>query len=151
MSSLQMISGDLWAQHKLGHVIAVTTGGQVGKDGACAMPSGTARQAAQRYPSLPYTLGDQIRKFGMHVFDLGNRIVSFPVENSPFENPELSIINRSCEELIELTDYKGWNHVVVPRPGCGHGGLQWNEVQPILAQYLDERFFVITGKTNDSR
>lgn len=152
MTSLQLISGDLWEQHRRGRVIAVTTGGQVDKNGACTMPQGTAQQAAKRFPTLPYTLGEQIQTFGMHVFDLGNRIVSFPVENSPYENPELSIIRRSCEELVTLTDYKGWTHVVVPRPGCGHGGLDWNDVQPILTQYFDERFFIIEpGRTHEIR
>lgn len=150
MSALQLISGDLWEQHELGHVVAITTGGLVGKDGLCAMPRGTARQAALKFPTLPYVLGNQIRKYGMHVFDLGNRIVSFPVENSPFENPELSIIDRSCAELSELADYKGWSHIVVPRPGCGHGGLQWNDVRPILEQHLDKRFHIIdAGQINE--
>ncbi|PLX97524.1 MAG: ADP-ribose-binding protein [Desulfuromonas sp.] len=145
---MQLIGGDLWEFHRQGAVIAVTTGGLVKKDGSCAMPNGCARQAAERYPKIPYVLGEQIRHFGMHVFDLGNRIVAFPVENSPYENPELGIIARSCRELVELADYKGWCDIVVPRPGCGMGGLQWKEVAPILAAHFDERFRIIDKLEN---
>jgi len=151
MTLIQLITGDLWEQHQQGHVIAVTRGGLVGKGGPCAMPSGTAKQAAQKFPHLPYILGDQIKKFGIHVFDLGNRIVSFRVENRPFENPDLSIIDRTCKELVALTTYKGWQHVVVPRPGCGQGRLQWNDVQPILEQHFNSRFHIIdAGYKNET-
>ncbi len=143
MKQPHLISGDLWDHHRNGAVVAITTGGLLRNDGSCPMPSGCARQAADRFPSLPYTLGEQIKSFGMHVFDLGNRVISFPVENSPFENPELRIIEQSCHELVELVNYKQWERVVVPRPGCGGGGLFWNEVEPILKKYLDARFCII--------
>ena len=57
---------------------------------------------------------------------------------------EMSLIEQSCRELVELTDYKGWQKVVVPRPGCGGGGLEWEEVKTILERHFDERFHVIT-------
>ncbi len=145
MTKLQLIEGDLWDYHRKGFVVAITTGGLVQKDGTCAMPRGCARQAAEKIDSLAYTLGTQIRLHGMHVFDLGNRIVSFPVENSPYERPELAIIEQSCCELVELCNYKQWNKIVVPRPGCGLGGLSWSDVRPLLEKHFDERFIVISA------
>ncbi|SEA72666.1 hypothetical protein SAMN05660420_02985 [Desulfuromusa kysingii] len=143
MQKPQLLRGDLWEHHSNGAVVAITTGGLLLKDGRCSMPRGCARQAADRFPTLPYTLASQIRNFGMHVFDLGQRIVSFPVEDSPFENPSLQIIERSCRELVELVEFKQWPRIIVPRPGCGHGGLTWNEVKPILERYFDARFYII--------
>jgi len=140
----QLIYGDLWEHHNNGDIIAITTGALIDKMGCCAMPKGCARQAADQYPDLPYILGEQIKKFGSHVFDIGHKMVSFPVEQSPFENPEIKIVNQSCKELVELTDYKGWHRVVVPRPGYGHGGLSWNEVKPLLDLHFDQRFYIIT-------
>ena len=143
MDSLQLIKGNLWEYHCGGDIVAVTIGGLLQKNGLCVMPSGCARQAAELFPALPSILGEQIKKYGLHVFDLGNRIVSFPVENDPFENPDLKIIEQSCHELVELVNYKQWKRVVVPRPGCGRGGLSWNEVEPILKNYFDARFYLI--------
>lgn len=138
------IVGDLWQEHASGAVIAITTGGQVSRAGRAEMPRGCARQAVERFPDLPVILGPLLVNHGNHVFDLGRRLVSFPIEEDPYQTPELRLIEQSCRELVELADYKGWQKVVVPRPGCGGGGLFWDDVKPVLEQHFDDRFHVIT-------
>ena len=108
------------------------------------MPRGCARQAKDRFPELAAKLGALIRRDGNHVFHLGDGLFSFPVENSPFEVPDLRLIERSCCELVELASQQGWSKVVLPRPGCGGGGLEWRQVRPLLERYLDQRFYIIT-------
>lgn len=137
------IVGDLWHLHQQGVVVAVTTGGAVDRNGLALMPRGCARQALERYPDLNRILGSLIVQHGNHVFDLGRRLVSFPVEENPYQVPEPRLIEQSCCELVALTDYKNWQEVIVPRPGCGAGGLNWDEVKPILEPFLDDRFKVI--------
>ncbi len=141
---MQEITGDLWDYHHQGHVVVITTGGLIEKDGTCAMPRGCARQARDRFKDISWTLGQQILMHGNHVFDLGHHILSFPVEDSPFEVPDIRLIQQSCRELVELTDYKGWQQVIVPRPGCGGGGLLWEDVKPNLKEILDDRFLIIS-------
>jgi len=139
---MKEVRGELW--HYIGHAaIVITTGGLVTTRSECAMPRGCARQARDRFPGLALKLGLLIEEKGNHVHDLGNGLVSFPVENSPYEVPDLRLIERSCRELVELTDNRNWSMVVVPRPGCGAGGLSWKDVKPILERYLDDRFLVI--------
>ena len=48
-----------------------------------------------------------------------------------------------AEELVALADAQGWGEVVLPRPGCGFGGLGWDEVGPLLVPRLDDRFLVV--------
>lgn len=139
---MKEIRGDLW--DFLGQaVVVITTNGAVSRKGEASMRRGCARQARERFPGIARVLGGLIRAWGNHVHDLGGGLVSFPVEESPFENPDLVLIERSARELVALADEKGWKRVVVPRPGCGTGGLGWQEVQPILARHFDERFEVI--------
>ena len=103
-----------------------------------------ARQAVVRYPWLAEKLGSLLAEKGNHVFDLGCGIVSFPVEETAWSQPDLRIIARSAEELRALADCRGWEQVVVPRPGCGGGGLLWRDVNPLLACCFDERFTIIS-------
>jgi hypothetical protein len=138
------IVGDLWQRHAKGSIIAITTGGLVSKKGACAMPRGCARQARDRFPDLAMQLGGLISKYGNHVHELDNRIVSFPVENSPYEVPDPVLIERSCRELVKLADLRTWQDVVVPRPGCGGGGLQWTDIRKIVVRHFDNRFTLIS-------
>jgi hypothetical protein len=141
---MKEIIGDMWQEHAKGAVVAITTNGTVNKVGRAVMLRGCARQAREHFPELMKTLGSLISQHGNHVFDLGHQIVSFPVETDPYQVPEMGLIEQSCRELVELADYKGWQKVVVPRPGCGGGGLEWLEVKTILERYFDERFHVIT-------
>jgi len=136
--------GDIWEYADRG-VIAVTTNGSLTRDGRAVIGRGVARQAACRFPRLAEELGRMLAGRGNHVFDLGCGIVSFPVEETAWSQPDLRIIARSAGELRLLADQSGWGHIVVPRPGCGGGGLSWREIRPILAPLFDDRFLVISS------
>lgn len=135
--------GDIW-EYAGTAVIAITASGTLTRDGRAVLGRGVARQAGERFPGLAAILGSLIATQGSHVFDLGNGLVSFPVEESAWSLPDLRIIARSAEELRALADRCGWQRIVVPRPGCGGGGLAWKEVKPLLEPCFDGRFLVIS-------
>ena len=137
------IAGDIWEYAPAG-VIAITTNGSLTRDGRAIFGRGVAKQAALRSPGLAEKLGRMLAERGNHVFDLGTGIVSFPVEETPWSLPDLRIIARSAAELRELADRSGWQRVIVPRPGCGGGGLAWQDVKPFLQACFDDRFMVIS-------
>ena len=137
------IVGDIWEYAATG-VIVITTNGSLTRDGRAIFGRGVARQAAHRYPGLAEKLGRLLATQGNHVFDLGDGIVTFPVEETPWSLPDLRIVARSAQELRTLADVSGWQQVVVPRPGCGGGGLAWKDVCPFLTTWFDDRFIVIS-------
>ena len=134
--------GDIWEYAGEG-MIAVTTSGSVTRKGKAVMTRGVAGQAARRFPELPEVLGRLLQSSGNHVHPLGNGVVSFPVEASAWEWPDLRLIARSAQELRLLADREGWEKVLVPRPGCGGGGLDWREVRPLLEEHFDARFVIM--------
>jgi hypothetical protein len=134
--------GDIWA-HAGQAIIVITASGSLTRDGRAVLGRGVARQAAHRFPEIADRLGRLLAEQGSHVFDLGDDIVSFPVEDTAWSLPDLRIIARSARELRALADAAGWQKIVVPRPGCGGGGLAWHEVKPLLEPWFDERFVVI--------
>jgi hypothetical protein len=138
------ISGNIWDY--LGKaVVVITTNGHVTKSGKADLGRGCARQAGERFPGLALHLGSMLRELGNHVHYLGDGIASFPVEENPWSVPDPGLIRRSARELRALTDAMGWQCVIVPRPGCGGGGLCWNEARPLVEEYFDDRFHIITS------
>ena len=61
---------------------------------------------------------------------------------------DLAIIEQSAKQLKELADTHGWKRVIAPRFGCGAGELSWEDVEPVVAPYLDDRFDIYTFKKN---
>lgn len=141
---MQEIVGNLW-DHLGTAIVAVTTCGAVDRRGRAILLRGCGKQARERFPDLPERLGRLLQAGGNHVHDLGDGLVSFPVEEDPYEIPGLGLIERSCCELVTLVNARGWSEIVVPRPGCGGGGLAWNDVRPLLERHFDDRFRIISA------
>ena len=161
--------GNIWSLRKDGDIVVITTNGCVKSPGECVMGRGIAKQAAKLYPWLPATLGTLITEHGNRAFNLGCGLASMPVKPSqatfsgnnavshmsrrfkPGEQipgwacvAQLSIIERSAKQLVEMADKFGWKRILMPRPGCGAGELRWEDVEPVLDRILDERFVVCT-------
>jgi hypothetical protein len=117
----------------------------VTKKGHAVLGRGCARQAQQHFVDLTERLGALLATGGNHVQIIGDGLVSFPVEESPWANPDLQLIRRSAQELRALADRENWRQIVVPRPGCGGGGLSWKDVRPLLEDVFDRRFIVINA------
>lgn len=137
------ITGNIW-DHWGQAIIVITTNCGVDRCGRAVIGRGCARQALAYYPDLAEHLGRLLQQGGARVHDLGNALVSFPVEDTAWSLPDLSLIRKSAQQLRELADEKHWTKIFVPRPGCGGGGLDWQSVRPILQEYFDERFHVIS-------
>lgn len=143
------VIGNLWEFPA--DVRVITTNGTVKKNGECVMGRGCALEAKQRQPSIALALGRLIQQHGNHVFLLNNgdvKLYSFPVKHAWHEKADLALIERSAYELGDALRYDldtPFDGVcVMPRPGCGNGGLRWADVKSILEPILDDRFHVIT-------
>lgn len=108
------------------------------------MDRGYAKEAAERFPSLPLKLGGLIRIHGNHVHYLTHGIHSFPVKHHWKEDADLNLIKRSAQEIQEIASKGGFKQVIIPRPGCGCGNLGWEDVKKVLESILDDRFYIIT-------
>lgn len=139
---------DIWSYQGQA-VLVITTNGSVTRDGRAIMGRGVARQAAERFPELRTKLGRLLQSAGNHVYEIMPGLASFPVEETPFSQPDKRLIRRSAEELCQLADQHQWPMVVVPRPGCGGGGLSWEEVRPLLAELFDDRFIVVSAPEHE--
>ena len=120
----------------------IPTTGATGSDGAAVMDSGIAREAARRYRGLETDLGRLLTARGNHVHVLRPGLVSFPIQQYVWSGPSLQVIERSAAELKEIV---GEAVTLLPRPGCGEGGLPWEQVAGALSS-LPDNVIVITHK-----
>ncbi len=147
---MKEVRGNLWTYPA--HVRVITTNGFVKNDGKAVMGRGCALEATKLYPDISLTLGNLLKKHGNHVnilrfgeFFPKDSLVSFPVKHHWYQEADLQLIERSCQELVALAgNYDHSTVFVLPRPGCGNGKLSWADVKPVLEQYFDDRFHVIT-------
>lgn len=150
----QLTGVNLWEVPADLHVI--TTNGTVKMNGACVMGRGCAREAKYMYPSLDLKLGRMVKDSGNIVHflnftparpnvDYPHRLASFPVKHNWWEQADTYLIERSAKQLVELVNTTpGIMSVVMPRPGCGNGQLNWQDVRPLIEPILDDRFTVVT-------
>jgi len=71
-------------------------------------------------------------------------LVSMPVKHHWRDRADPELIVTSAKQLVQMADKFEWHSIVVPRPGCGNGGLTWNDVRPLLEPIFDDRFTVVS-------
>lgn len=146
---MEEIKGNIWDYEDEG-IIAVITNGIVKKDETAVMGAGIALELKNRNKNIPKVLGQLLKNKGNHIFQLTRNIITFPTKNHWRDKSDLKLIEQSAQELLKLADENSndgyWQKIYVPQPGCGCGGLKWNEVRQILDKYFDDRFFIITNR-----
>ena len=136
---MKIDKGDLWTYSADWRVI--TTNGFVKSNGEAVMGRGTAWQAKSRYPELATRFGEFLNNHGNHVGIFEDiKLLTMPTKHHWIDDSDLLLIERSCTELVLLPYSETF---VLCRPGCGHGQLDWSEVQLVIEPILDDRFTVL--------
>lgn len=142
---------DIFVRHAIkmgldGVVICITTNGFVKGNGACVMGRGCALQMATMYPQAPRKLGEKILKNGNIVQEIFSvppvTFCSFPTKYNWWENSNLTLIHQSKDQLLAM--YGERKLIVMPRPGCGNGKLDWRVVKPIIEDLPDN--YIVCSK-----
>lgn len=146
---LRIQPGDIWDYNEHNWCVITTNIGW-NSQGLAVMGAGIAKQAAYRYPELQHWYGEQCRSLkelvGVSVYKPG-KLLLFPTKALNKEHPHLSwraksemwLIENSLNRLVGLmSDIQMvyTSKVYLPPVGCGHGGLNLEDVYPLLEQYL---------------
>jgi hypothetical protein len=142
--------GDMFAYvGRMKFRLFITTNGFIKNDGTAVMGAGNAKQAVKLFAeeniNLPDLLGKSLKVKGNHVTKLTPQLYTFPVKKFWFNCASRTLIKRSIEELKQIIKEDGESNVqrteklvyILPRPGCGNGGLKWTKVKPFLKSLPD--------------
>lgn len=151
------LNGDLFylAKTYKADLIVCTTNLQIKKNGCLVMGAGIAKQFRNRYPGIDAYFGETLEKLNP-----GIRLVNEPRLMIYFADDfkvmamatkwhwkypsKLKFVKSSLEELLNFVDNSDMKTIVMPRPGCGNGGLNWEEVKQVMMDLgYDNRFIVV--------
>lgn len=133
-------AGNLWDHDS---VRCITTNGVV-LHGNLVMGAGVALKAKRLLPSLPAKLGCWVMKYGNRAFYCKDeKVISFPTKHHWKHKSDIALILQSCYQVVEMADKFKLESILLPRPGCGNGGLDWSDVKPLIGEILDDRFIVL--------
>jgi len=132
---IEITEGNLLAAPVEALVNTVNTVGVMGK--------GVALQFKQAYPQM-FRPDQKACKVGelqlgkMHVVDLGGLaggprwIINFPTKAHWRASSRLVDIETGLQDLIAIVKRLQIRSIALPPLGCGHGGLDWSRVRPLI-------------------
>jgi hypothetical protein len=147
--------GDIWDLYDSGVTVVVTTNQGHDRNGINNMGAGVVLQAWSRFPELAGWWGSICTAHKARApvtWNPARRLIAFPVKPYVPEQPEYSWNQRASLELIEisakqLADLREpHGEIALALPGCGNGGLDQDQVLPILRHYLRSDRFVLVDR-----
>jgi O-acetyl-ADP-ribose deacetylase (regulator of RNase III) len=132
---IEITNGNLLTSQVEALVNTVNTEGVMGK--------GIALQFKQAFPAMykdyeAACKAGEVKLGHVHVYDLGGLvggprwIINFPTKGHWKSRSRLSDIEHGLDDLIEKMKCLDIQSIAVPPLGCGYGGLNWDEVRPLI-------------------
>jgi hypothetical protein len=101
------------------------------------MGAGLAYQAAQRFPGLRDTYGTHLQQGYSEMSIPAWRLFMLATKVHWSDPSTLWQIKLGLEALVLWSEsYQHRPFVAVPKLGCGLGGLLWEDVKPLIEEYL---------------
>ena len=64
-------------------------------------------------------------------------IINFPSKNHWKEKSRIEYIQEGLIDLVSIVDEKNIQSVAIPALGCGLGGLNWQDVHPLISKAFE--------------
>jgi hypothetical protein len=149
---VKIVTGNLWSYYgREPYIVLITTNGTIKKNHQAVLGRGCAKEASIKIPGIARLLGAHLQNFGNVLMVTDKGYGTFPVKHEWWsEKADPALIVKSATDLAKMVEHpdfanKTW---VLPRPGCGVGKLQWNEVRPLLeACGLPDTVWIISKGT----
>ena len=152
------ITGNYWEEAKGDSprydALVCTTNKMVKKNGCLVMGAGIARDFRDTFSDIDLHWGRCLSNgyhqngFMVETRQLsfgGSRmlsLVAFPTKDHWKNDSLIDLIRLSALTLRSTSDIMGWKAILMTRPGCGNGGLEWSRVRNEIS-FLDDRFRII--------
>jgi O-acetyl-ADP-ribose deacetylase (regulator of RNase III) len=132
---LEYVTGSLFESPAQTLVNTVNVVGVMGK--------GIAADFKKRYPAMYQQYVAFCKSGKFHIGQLWiyrtdhKWILNFPTKGHWRQPSKLEYIDAGLRKFVDTYSEQGIASVSFPQLGCGNGGLDWNDVRPIMVKYLD--------------
>lgn len=133
---IEEIAGNLLATDAQALVNAVNCVGVMGKGLALQFRRRFSEDYFEDYKAACRRGEMRIGKVRVHRLKIAGEpkfIVDFPTKNHWREKSRLADIESGLDSLVEEIEKYKIESIALPALGCGLGGLNWNDVRPLIA------------------
>lgn len=140
--SVKYASGDVSGDRA--QVIVNTVNSQLSQYGNGVMGKGVALAFVERFGKgikIPYA--DAIRSGDLVpgtsiLFDLpnGQKMAALATKDHYKDASKMEWVDKGLQDLAKRMKQEGLTSVALPQPGCGNGGLDWRDVEPLVHKHL---------------
>ena len=140
---MKLAQGDMWSVYELADLFLVTTNGVLNAHGALVMGAGIAKQARDRFPGLDQRFGKAVSLYGLRYGLLfpnawpKDKLGAFQTKQHWREGANLTLIELASDKLRVWCQEYPVCQVHLNMPGVGLGGLQREDVLPLLSSLPD--------------
>lgn len=139
------VKSDFWKEALDADALVCTINGVVMSNGRLVMGAGIAKQFRDFYPNLDLFWGKQRRKYpeGLLTSKLGQQtLIGLPTKTDWKKPSDLNFVAHNLKLLLDYINVNNFIKVVMTRPGCGNGGLEWGQVKPLMQEFGNNVFVV---------
>lgn len=132
---LQFVNTSLLEADSQTVVNTVNTVGVMGK--------GLAKYFAEKYPEMLKPYKEHCKDGSLTTGKLwlwkaqDQWILNFPTKQHWKQPSKLEYIESGLKKFVEKYEERGIREISFPRLGCGNGGLDWEDVRPLMERYLE--------------
>lgn len=158
------ITGDFAKKADKYEALVCTTNKVVMSNDRLVMGAGIAKWFRDKYRDLDYIWGFQLQKnpqanvmcleYKNDELDDGQWLIALPTKTDWKKSSSYSLIETGLQELVVCVNALGIQSVLMTRPGCGNGGLDWEtfeclnpiyhpSIKILCQKHLDNRFTII--------
>lgn len=133
---IKYVKGDIFNSPSKIIVNTVNTVGAMGK--------GVALEFKKRYPEMfdkyQELCSNQLLDVGkLYLWRESEKwVLLFPTKKHWRYPSKIEYIEKGLQKFEQNWDKLGTNTIAFPRLGCGNGGLDWQEVKPLMEKYLSK-------------
>jgi len=122
---------DIWEAWATGRWAVIPTNCQTRPDGRAVMGAGLAKAAAARFSGIDRSYGRAIARGEVNLALPAHRLLLAPTKDHWSDPSSLDLVASSCHAVAAYAFRRNVS-LVVPKLGCGLGGLDWADVGPVV-------------------